>query len=53
TRIYYNPLVPWIWLGALIMAFGGAVSLSDRRYRVGAPRKSTLVPGEVAPEAVH
>ena len=53
TRIYYNPLVPWIWLGALIMAFGGAVSLSDRRYRVGAPRRSTLVPGEVAPEAAH
>jgi len=28
--------VPWIWIGAVIMAFGGVVSLSDRRWRVGA-----------------
>ncbi len=36
-RLYWNPLVPWIWLGAGLMAFGGLVSLSDRRHRVGAP----------------
>jgi cytochrome c-type biogenesis protein CcmF len=34
-RAYYKPLVPWIWIGAIIMAFGGMVSLSDRRWRVG------------------
>ena len=34
-RAYYKPLVPWIWMGAVIMAFGGLVSLSDRRWRVG------------------
>ena len=34
-RAYYKPLVPWIWIGAIIMAFGGVVSLSDRRWRVG------------------
>mgnify|MGYP001239119035 CR=1 FL=1 len=39
TRIYHNPLVPWIWVGAIIMAFGGAVSLTDRRHRVGAPTR--------------
>jgi cytochrome c-type biogenesis protein CcmF len=39
-RLYYNPLVPWIWLGAAVMAFGGLVSLSDRRHRVGAPRRT-------------
>ena len=39
TRIYYNPLVPWIWLGALVMMVGGAVSLSDRRHRIGAPAR--------------
>jgi len=39
TRIYYNPLVPWIWLGAVVMALGGAVSLSDRRHRIGAPAR--------------
>ncbi|MBI1180940.1 MAG: heme lyase NrfEFG subunit NrfE, partial [Alphaproteobacteria bacterium] len=38
VRLYYKPLVSWIWIGALIMVFGGAVSLSDRRLRVGAPR---------------
>ncbi len=37
TRLYYNPLIPWIWLGAIIMALGGGVSLTDRRHRVGAP----------------
>jgi cytochrome c-type biogenesis protein CcmF len=39
-RLYYNPLVPWIWLGAAVMALGGLVSLSDRRHRVGAPRRA-------------
>ena len=38
TRIYFNPLVAWIWAGAVLMAIGGLVSLTDRRYRVGAPR---------------
>jgi cytochrome c-type biogenesis protein CcmF len=38
-RLYYNPLVPLIWLGAAAMAFGGLVSLSDRRHRVGAPSR--------------
>jgi cytochrome c-type biogenesis protein CcmF len=39
-RAYHNPLVPWIWGGAILMFFGGLVSLSDRRHRVGAPRRS-------------
>ena len=38
VRVYFNPLVRLIWIGALIMFFGGAVSLSDRRLRVGAPK---------------
>jgi cytochrome c-type biogenesis protein CcmF len=37
VRLYYKPLVLLIWLGAVVMAFGGALSLSDRRLRVGAP----------------
>ncbi len=40
ARLYHNPLVPWIWLGAVVMAAGGAVSLTDRRLRVGAPRRA-------------
>ena len=35
-RAYWKPLVSLIWLGGLIMALGGVVSLSDRRWRVGA-----------------
>lgn len=38
-RLHYNPLAPWIWLGGAIMALGGALSLSDRRARVGAPSR--------------
>jgi cytochrome c-type biogenesis protein CcmF len=38
VRLYFNPLVRLIWIGAVVMALGGALSLSDRRLRVGAPR---------------
>jgi len=34
VRIYYKPFVGWIWGGCAIMALGGALSISDRRYRV-------------------
>ena len=40
VRLYFNPLVRFIWLGALMMFIGGGVSLSDRRLRVGAPGRS-------------
>jgi cytochrome c-type biogenesis protein CcmF len=44
-RAYWKPLVPWIWIGAIIMAFGGMVSLSDRRWRVGvAARARRMAP---------
>jgi cytochrome c-type biogenesis protein CcmF len=37
ARLYWKPLVTLIWLGACLMAFGGALSLADRRLRFGAP----------------
>lgn len=40
TRLYYNPLAPWIFLGAVVMVAGGLMSLSDRRFRIGAPKRS-------------
>jgi cytochrome c-type biogenesis protein CcmF len=40
VRVYFNPLVRLIWLGAIVMALGGALSLSDRRLRIGAPRRA-------------
>jgi cytochrome c-type biogenesis protein CcmF len=39
TRLYFNPLVAWIWAGVLVMVMGGVLSLSDRRHRVGAPTR--------------
>ncbi|MGF1592527.1 MAG: heme lyase CcmF/NrfE family subunit [Kiloniellaceae bacterium] len=39
VRIYHEPLVPWIWIGCLVMVGGGLTSLSDRRLRVGAPHR--------------
>ena len=39
-RMYFNPLVNFIWFGALIMFLGGLLSLTDRRYRVGAPKRA-------------
>ena len=35
-RTYVKPFANWIWAGSLLMALGGIVSLSDRRYRVAA-----------------
>ncbi len=39
-RLYFNPLVRLIWIGTVIMFFGGLLSLTDRRLRVGAPRRA-------------
>jgi cytochrome c-type biogenesis protein CcmF len=38
VRVYHKPLVLLIWLGPVIMVLGGALSLSDRRLRIGAPK---------------
>jgi cytochrome c-type biogenesis protein CcmF len=48
-RLYFNPLVRLIWLGALVMFFGGAVSLSDRRLRVGAPKRARAKAAAASP----
>jgi cytochrome c-type biogenesis protein CcmF len=52
VRLYFKPNVLLIWGGAFIMFLGGALSLSDRRLRIGAPRpakaklKAALAPAE-------
>ena len=40
VRFYFNPFIRLIWLGCLIMALGGIISLSDRRLRIGAPKRA-------------
>jgi cytochrome c-type biogenesis protein CcmF len=48
-RIQYKPMVRFIWLGALVMALGGFIAITDRRYRTRrATEHDTLVPGGVA-----
>ena len=50
VRIYYKPLVDWVWGGCLLMALGGLLAISDRRYRLKLrERRNALVPGGVTP----
>ena len=39
VRVYFNPLVRFIWIGAVIMFIGGGISVSDRRLRIGMPAR--------------
>ena len=56
VRVYYKPFVGWIWGGALLMALGGGLAVSDRRYALAARKerearatvKATEVPATVA-----
>jgi cytochrome c-type biogenesis protein CcmF len=52
-RLYYKPLVMLIWLGAVIMMLGGALSLSDRRLRIGAPRPGKKPAAKAALQAAE
>jgi cytochrome c-type biogenesis protein CcmF len=42
VRLQYKPLIRFIWLGSLIMALGGVVAASDRRYRLRAPARERV-----------
>ena len=49
VRVYYKPFIDWIWGGCLIMACGGVLALSDRRYRLERRRSSeTALAGAAA-----
>jgi cytochrome c-type biogenesis protein CcmF len=39
VRVYFKPFVDWIWGGALLMAMGGGLALSDRRYALTARKQ--------------
>jgi cytochrome c-type biogenesis protein CcmF len=42
-RMYHKPFVRWIWLGAIFMALGGVLVITDKRYRtVLQPRTNSL-----------
>jgi cytochrome c-type biogenesis protein CcmF len=48
-RLYHKPLVLLIWIGSLVMAAGGALSLTDRRLRIGAPARARVAPPAAVP----
>jgi cytochrome c-type biogenesis protein CcmF len=48
VRAWWKPLVLLIWLGGVVMMLGGAVSLLDRRLRVGAPSRRIRAVAELA-----
>lgn len=50
VRVYFKPFVDWIWGGALLMAMGGGLALSDRRYALAA-RKQRAAKEFSEPEA--
>ena len=46
VRVYFKPFVDWIWGGCVLMALGGALAASDRRYRA---RREAAAPVETTP----
>lgn len=44
VRLYHKPFIDWIWGGCLIMALGGVLAISDRRYRLAWRREEADVP---------
>ncbi len=50
VRTYIKPFANWIWAGAIIMSLGGILSLTDRRYRIGAGVRKAPIPQGVPAE---
>nr|AAC46139.1 CcmF [Paracoccus denitrificans PD1222] len=50
VRSYYKPFANWIWAGCLVMAFGGVLSLTDRRYRTATGARRAAVADALAAE---
>jgi len=48
VRIQIKPMVDWIWYGCLLMAFGGVLAVTDRRYRLTAQRRQPTAATELA-----
>jgi cytochrome c-type biogenesis protein CcmF len=39
-RLFYKPFIDWLWFAAALMALGGALAASDRRYRIALKDKA-------------
>ncbi len=49
VRVYHKPMVDWIWAGCLLMALGGVMALSDRRYRIHARKEKLMAADSTLP----
>jgi cytochrome c-type biogenesis protein CcmF len=49
VKVQYKPFIDWIWGGCLLMALGGALAASDRRYRVASRRREEYAAAPAAP----
>lgn len=45
VRVHYKPFVSWIWGGALLMALGGGLAVTDRRYALAARKQREALAG--------
>ncbi|MEE8371473.1 MAG: cytochrome c-type biogenesis CcmF C-terminal domain-containing protein, partial [Sphingomonadales bacterium] len=50
VRLYFKPLVAWLWGGAFLMMMGAFMALSDRRLRVASARRKRMVPSPAPAE---
>ena len=53
VRAYHKPFVDWIWLGCLLMAIGGVLSVTDRRYRLKVSKTSQKVTKGMEAESIQ
>jgi cytochrome c-type biogenesis protein CcmF len=50
-RLYYKPMIRWIWLGCIFMTVGGVLAISDRRYRRARVKNTAKeIPVQVVPQ---
>lgn len=52
VRVHYKPFVSWIWGGALMMAIGGGLAVSDRRYALAARKQRAVLQSPHTPETI-
>jgi cytochrome c-type biogenesis protein CcmF len=48
VRVYFKPFIDWIWGGCLLMALGGGLAASDRRYRAASRERVNVAGASVA-----
>ncbi|MDO8769828.1 MAG: cytochrome c-type biogenesis CcmF C-terminal domain-containing protein, partial [Burkholderiaceae bacterium] len=52
VRVQHKPFIAWIWIGSLIMALGGFLAASDRRYRMTSRKQKLATPEAVGVQPI-